>query len=110
MADFNFYLKYGLDGLSRGQSSWWFGTRSNLSMLLKESLDLLHVQSVVCIGVPLESWGMKVGVSMFRGVGILLILHVVMCHSWELATLPGEVADVERVVEGTEEEHAVCNQ
>ena len=79
-------------------------------MLLKESFNLLHMHSVVRVGVPLESWRVKVGVSVARGVDILLVLHIVVSHSWELSTLPGEVTNVEGVVEWPEEEHAVCNK
>ena len=88
MRDFNFYLKYGLGGLHRGQSSRLFGTLSNLSMLLEESFNLLHVQSVVRVGVPLESRRVNVSVSEASGVCILLILHIVVCHSGKFTTLP----------------------
>ena len=76
-------------------------------MLLKESFNLLHMHSVVSVGVPFESWRVKVSVSEARGVSILLELHIVVRHSWELSTLPGEVTNVEGVVEWPEEEHAV---
>ena len=79
-------------------------------MLLKESFNLLHMHSVVCVGVPLQSWCVKVSVSEACGVGILLVLHIVVRHSWELSTLPGEVTNIEGVVEWPEEEHAVCNK
>ena len=79
-------------------------------MLLKESFNLLHMHSVIRVGVPLESRRVKVGVSVARSVDILLVLHIVVCHSWKLSTFPGEVTDVEGVVEWPEEEHAVCNK
>ena len=79
-------------------------------MLFHESLDLLHVHSVVGVRVPFECWCVNVGVSEACRCRILLILHIVVRHSWELATLPREVSDVEGVVEWPEEEHAVCNK
>ena len=79
-------------------------------MLLEESFNLLHMHSVIRVGVPLESRRVKVGVSVARSVDILLVLHIVVCHSWKLSTFPGEVTDVEGVVEWPEEEHAVCNK
>ena len=105
---FKFYLKYGWDDLQ--EVFTYCETRSNLSVLLEECLDLLHMQPVVRVWVPFKCWCVQVLVSEAGRICILLILHVVVCHSREFATFPGEVADVEGVMQWTEEEHAVCNK
>lgn len=76
-------------------------------MLLHEPLERLHVEAVVMIRVPVNSWSEQVFVPE-AGLGrVFLILHVVVGQSRELSPLPGEVTDVERVMEGTKEEESV---
>ena len=78
-------------------------------MLFKERLDCFHVQPVVLIRVPFQGRGVQVSVSEIGLDRVLLVLHVVVVHSRELASLPGEVAHVEGVVQGPEEQHPVCD-
>ena len=53
---------------------------------------------------------MQVCVSEIGLSRILLVFHIVMRHSWQFSTLPAEMSDVEGVMEGTEEEHAVSDE
>ena len=78
-------------------------------MFLEEGFDRLHVQPVVLVWVPFQGWSVQVSVSEIGLDRVLLVLHVVVVHSRELASLPGEVAHVEGVVQGPEEQHPVCD-
>jgi len=78
-------------------------------VLLEESLDGLHVEAVVLVGVPFEGRRLQVLVSEASVSDELLDLHVVVRESGQLSSLPGEVADVEGVMEGSKEEQAVHN-
>ena len=76
-------------------------------MFLEEGFDRLHVQPVVLVWIPFQGWSVQVSVSEIGLDGVLLILHVIVVHSWQLASLPREVADVERMMQRSEEQHPV---
>ena len=71
---------------------------STLSVLLLESFEGLHMETVIDIWVPFESWLLKGGVSPASAHDILLILHIIVRQSGELATLPAEVALIPTLV------------
>ena len=77
---------------------------SDLLVLLEEFLEGLHVQAVVDIGVPVEGRLMDGSVPPASGGGVLLVAHVVVRESGELAALPAEVALVPTHVQAAEEE------
>jgi hypothetical protein len=76
-------------------------------VLLHEALQSLHVEAVVHVGVPFQSGRKKVLVAEASLCSELLVFHVVVGQSGQLAALPGEVAHVERLMDGPEEDQAV---
>jgi len=77
---------------------------SDLLMLLDEFFESLQVDTVIDIGVPVEGRSVEDSVSASGAHQKLLILHIVVRESWELSTLPTEVALIPTHVEGAEEE------
>ncbi len=76
-------------------------------MLFEELLESLLVQSVVHIGVPFKSWLEEGSVSPAGGAGVLLVAHIVVRQSGELASLPAEMSLVPGHVQGAKEEKAI---
>ena len=73
-------------------------------MLLHEVLEVSHMHAVVHVGVEFQSGRKEELVAHTSVVNELLVLHIVVRQSRELSSLPGEVTNVEGVMEGTEEE------
>ena len=61
---------------------------SELSVLLEERLDYLHVHSVVHVGVGLESWGQQMLRPQASSIEELRVLLVVIGEAGDLAALP----------------------
>lgn len=80
---------------------------SELSVLLEERLDYLHVHSVVHVGVGLESWGQQMLRPQASSIEELRVLLVVVGEAGDLAALPVQVAHVGGPVQWDEEEEAV---
>ena len=78
-------------------------------MLLHKSSDIFLVHEVVLILLPVKCWAIEHLVSPGSTTNVLLDLHIIVCQSGDLASLPGEVADVETVLDWDEEEEAVNN-
>ena len=79
-------------------------------MLLQELLETLHLKAVVDIRVPVEGSLVDGPISPAGGSGVLLVAHIVVGESGELAPLPAEVALVPTLVQAAEEEQSVGNQ
>lgn len=79
-------------------------------MFLEERLHILHVHSVVLVWVELEGRGLKLLVAETPVVKELDILLVVERKTGNFTTLPGEMAQVSRTVQGTQEEETVVEQ
>ena len=80
------------------------------TVFLKELLESLLVESVVDIGVPLESRLIDRTVPPASRCRVLLVAHVIVVHPGELASFPAEVTLIPGHVEGAEEEKSVGDQ
>ena len=78
-------------------------------MLLDELLEPFHLEAVVDIRVRFKSWLHDRRIPPARGNGVLLVAHVVVGESGQLAALPAEVALVPGHVQRAEEDQPVGN-
>ena len=78
-------------------------------MLPHESTNVLLVHVVVLVLLPLESRSEQHLVSPCTSADVLLDLLIIVAESWNLTSLPGEVTNVETVLDRHEEEEAVHN-
>ena len=76
-------------------------------MLLHEVLEVSHVHAVVHVGIEFQSRSQKELITHACVVDEFLVLHIIVRQSGELSSLPGEMADVEGVMQGTKEEESV---
>ena len=79
-------------------------------MFLEEGFDRLHVQPVVLVWVPFQGWSVQVSVSEIGLDTVLLILHIIVVHSWQLASLPRVVTQEAGLMQRHKPNHAVANE
>ena len=76
-------------------------------MLLEEWLHILHVHSVVLVGVELEGGCLKLLVAEASIVYELCVLLVVVGKAGDFAAFPRKVAQIGRAVQGAQEEETI---
>ena len=79
-------------------------------MLFEEALQGLHLQTVEDVGLPLEGGSEEQTVAVARAGHELLVLHVAMGQTGQLAALPAVMRLEPAHVQASEEEHAVEDQ
>ena len=76
-------------------------------VLAVEGFYSVHVERVVYVRVPLDGRRLHQFCTVAHLHDEFLVLHVAMGETGELAALPGVVANIDTVVERTEEEETV---
>ena len=79
-------------------------------MLLEERLHVLHVHSVVLVGVELECGRLQHLVSEAAVVEELRVLLIVVAQAGDLAALPRQMTQEVRPVHAAQEEEPVVHQ
>ena len=83
---------------------------SEVSVLLEERLHILHVHSVVLVGVELEGWCLELLVAKASVVQELGILLIVESEAGDLTALPREMTQIGSSVNSTQEKEAIVEQ
>ena len=79
-------------------------------MFSHESGDVFSMHEVVLVLLPVKGWNKQHLISPSCTCDILLYLRIIVTQSWNFTSLPGEMTDIETVLNWNEEEQSINDE